>query len=436
MLKRRDFLKTTVGATAAALLAGSPHVARAARAADQDLSFSSPGIELTISPTAPEFLSLNIDGLGKGRRGPSAIDTSRPGVGLKASSSRTSGALRVEYRPQWVDDSVLPPWTFEVTDRRVVATSQWSAAAEPVPMTFRFNLNQVHSTVLGLFQHDGLLATPALLHFPGQGSMRLTADVPGLGLTYASDRPRQTATLSLPGATCAHQRVIYTFDVTAIHPELHGIAGDPRFDAFRRNWLDALQLNPGLQALANNTASDTCAFCYYEYADIAALTPPLAPGLTAIDIVKQTLERVLAGGQAYGLPGLTNFLITASSDTYPSMLIAAADCVRAGGNDAWLAANYEGIPRLGGIDAGHRQEWRRPHQIRIQRQLRQLARADFPFQAVELVGHHRLRLRRRLQQCARLSRLSQLGHDGARARQGRRCGALLCRRGQAPRHFL
>ena len=343
MLKRRDFLKTTVGATAAALLAGSPHVARAARAADQDLSFSSPGIELTISPTAPEFLSLNIDGLGKGRRGPSAIDTSRPGVGLKASSSRTSGALRVEYRPQWVDDSVLPPWTFEVTDRRVVATSQWSAAAEPVPMTFRFNLNQVHSTVLGLFQHDGLLATPALLHFPGQGSMRLTADVPGLGLTYASDRPRQTATLSLPGATCAHQRVIYTFDVTAIHPELHGIAGDPRFDAFRRNWLDALQLNPGLQALANNTASDTCAFCYYEYADIAALTPPLAPGLTAIDIVKQTLERVPAGGQAYGLPGLTNFLITASSDTYPSMLIAAADCVRAGGNDAWLAANYEGF---------------------------------------------------------------------------------------------
>jgi len=31
-----------------------------------------------------------------------------------------------------------------------------------------------------------------------------------------------------------------------------GIAGDPRFDAFRRNWLNALQLNPELQALANN----------------------------------------------------------------------------------------------------------------------------------------------------------------------------------------
>ena len=89
--------------------------------------------------------------------------------------------------------------------------------------------------------------------------------------------------------------------MTAIHPDVPGIAGDPRFDAFRRNWLNALQLNPELQALANNTASDSCAFCYYEFADIAALTPPLAPGLTALDVVRQTLDRMLAGGFAYGM---------------------------------------------------------------------------------------------------------------------------------------
>ena len=157
-----------------------------------------------------------------------------------------------------------------------------------------------------------------------------------------SNRPQQTAMLSLPGATFEHKRVVYTLDVTAIYPEVPGIAATPRFDAFRRNWLDALQLNPSLQALANNTASDSCAFCYYEFADIAALTPPLADGLTALDVVRQTLDRMLAGGFAYGLPAVPDHP-AATSDTYPSMLIAAADCVREGKSDAWLHANYEGM---------------------------------------------------------------------------------------------
>ena len=34
-----------------------------------------------------------------------------------------------------------------------------------------------------------------------------------------------------------------------------------------------------------------------------------------------------------------------SSDTFPSMLIAAADCVQGGKSDAWLAANYSGLKK-------------------------------------------------------------------------------------------
>jgi hypothetical protein len=209
-------------------------------------------------------------------------------------------------------------------------------------MDFRFDLNQVHSTVLGLFGKSNLLALPALMHFPGQGSVRITANVRDLGLSYQSDRPKQIAALSLPGANFEHKRIVYTLEVTAIHPGVPGIADDPRFDAFRRNWLNALQLNPSLQALANNTASDSCAFCYYEFADIAALTPPLAEGLTALDVVRQTLDRMLAGGFAYGLSAVPD-RPTATSDTFPAMVIAAANCVRQGVSDNWLAANYDGI---------------------------------------------------------------------------------------------
>ena len=341
MLKRRVFLKVTGVATAAALVYRHPILAEIA-GEDVDLHFASDSMELQLSATAPEFLSFNVDGLGKGRRGANIIGANRADAGYKASTSIADGVHRVAYRSTLAAEASPPAWTFEFSGSRIVLRSEWSADVEPAPMVFPFNLNQVHSTVLGVYRRNNLLAIPALMHFPGQGSVRLTASTPDIGLTYASDRPHSTARLSLPGANFEHQRVVYTLDVTAIYPDVPGIAGDPPFDAFRRNWLNALQLNPSLQALANNTASDSCAFCYYEFADIAALTPPLVQGLTALDIVRQTLDRMLAGGFAYGLPVVPDHPTT-SSDTFPSMVIAAANCVREGHSDAWLAANYHGI---------------------------------------------------------------------------------------------
>jgi len=306
------------------------------------LHYASGSMELQLSATAPEFLSLNVDGLGKSKRGASIVAANRGDGGYTASASMYGGVRRVVYRSTLAGAGSLPSWTFGFSGNRIVLTSLWSAQFEPPPMVFPFDLKQVHSTVLGLFRQGNLLATPVLMHFPCQGSMRFTSSVSDLGLTYESSRPRQTAMLSLPGATFEHQRVVYTLEVTALYPDVPGIAGDARFDPFRRDWLNVLQLNPSLQALANNTASDTCAFCYYEYADIAALTPPLAEGLTALDLVRQTLDRMLADGFAYGMPQAPS-RPCATSDYYPSMVIAAANCVRAGGNDAWLAANYEGI---------------------------------------------------------------------------------------------
>ena len=342
MLKRRDFLKTIGGTTAAAIISRRSFAAQSAGAPSDNFHFSSDSIEAQLSPTAPEFLSLAIDGLGKGRRGANIVDTTAGASGFKASTFNSGGVFRVEYRSDIADKDARPAWTFEFSGNRMIFQSEWSASAEPVPAIFRFSLPQVHSTVLGLFKRDNLLATPAVMHFPGQGSVRITANVPDLDLTYESTRGMPVATLMLPGATFAHKQVVYTLEVTAIYPDVEGISNDPRFDAFRRNWLNILQLNPSISALANNTASTSCAFCYYEYGDIGALTPPLASGLAALNIVRQTLDRILAGGIAYGLPAPGNFP-TASADTYPSMLIAAADCVRAGQSDTWLAANYGGI---------------------------------------------------------------------------------------------
>jgi hypothetical protein len=306
---------------------------------DDALRYMSGSIETQLSPVAPRFVSLNIDGLGKGRRGPNILGIPPEQGGYSASRFSSGGIQRVEYRSTAASDSP-PVWTFAFSGSRMILTSEWSAAAAPPPLLFPFDLAHVHSTVLGLFREDKLLALPVLMHFPGQGSMRVTADVPGLGLKYDSN----PAALTLPAATAEHPRIRYTFDVTALYPVVPGIGDDVRFDAFRRNWLNALQLNPSFPSLANNTGSDTCAFCYYEFADIAALTPPFADGLTALDVVRQTLDRVLTGGSAYGLPPRPwSEYHSPFSDTFPALLIAAANVVREGRSDAWLAANYAGI---------------------------------------------------------------------------------------------
>ncbi len=342
MLKRRSFLKAAGAATATALVSHRALVAQIAGDIDASLHFASDSMEVQLSAIAPEFLALNVDGLGKGKRGTNIVNAKGIGGGYKATSLNPGAVRRVEYRTTLAGESSPPSWTFELSGSRITLISEWSADFEPAPMFFRFELNQVHSTVLGLFRKLNLLAAPALMHFPGQGSMRLSASVPDVGITYTSDRAHSVASLSLPGATFENKRIVYTLEVTAIYPDVAGIAGDSRFDGFRRNWLNALQLNPSLQALANNTASDSCAFCYYEFADIAALAPPLAQGLSALDVVRQTLDRMLAGGFAYGMPIAPDHP-TATSDTYPSMLIAAANCIREGRSDAWLAANYHGI---------------------------------------------------------------------------------------------
>ena len=353
MRMRRDFLKA-VGATAAiALIHPRQAGAGIIGGSDPKIPFSSDHLELAVSSIAPEFLSLNVDGLGKERRGANILGSSKSKGGYKASVSGSQGARRVEYRPAGAPHESLPAWIFEFSGSRMVLTSNWSKKFAPSPFVFHFDLKQVHSTVLGFFRPDKRLAIPAVMHFPGQGSLRLTSSIPDAGLTYTSSRSEgylshfdETAKLLLPAASAEHPRVVYTLEAAAIYPRLPGIEGDERFDPFRRNWLNILQLDPSFPALSNSTASDTCGFCYYEYADIASLTPPLAEGLNALDVVRQTLDRILAAGKAYGMRGYRvnpKAQRSVSADTYPSMIIAAASCVRSGNTDDWLRKNYTGI---------------------------------------------------------------------------------------------
>ena len=217
---------------------------------------------------------------------------------------------------------------------------------------FNFDPERGHVTLLGLMGEAGSVRLPAVLSFPNQGVLRITGmPLAALGYDAARGDPDEAnfVTVTFPPATVDQPRLEYRFEVTAIYPSLRGIDGDRRFDGFRRNWLNIIQLSPRFRALANNSTSDTAALCYYEYADIARHTPPLADGLTALELVRQSLDRVLAGMPTYGMPGYitvdggrTNYP-QATLDTYPAMLIAAREYVAGSDNRPWLAANYAGL---------------------------------------------------------------------------------------------
>jgi len=73
---------------------------------------------------------------------------------------------------------------------------------------------------------------------------------------------------------------------------------------------------------------------------MAAPTPPLAPGLSALDLIRESLDRYFEGMKAYGLAGAQHDVPYDFLDSYPSLLIAASDYVQGSKDQAWLQKNY------------------------------------------------------------------------------------------------
>ncbi|MDE3066703.1 MAG: family 20 glycosylhydrolase [Verrucomicrobiota bacterium] len=322
------------------------------------VNLTTPYLHARISLNYPEFEGLSVDSLGQERF--PLVMTGAPSEPWRPVRATRHGN-RVEYRGRGVAPSAPPRWTIEARTNEIWLVSHWSAADPPEPLEFEADNSICHVTLLGLMgtnganrlpvgvtqwnsahpDTNGSIQLPVIMHFPDQGTFRITAepaDVKSLGYVAATYQTK-VIQITFPAATREDPVVEYRWKVVSIHPKIPGIAEDERFAGFRRDWLNIFQLSPHWGMLANHVSSDTCAFCYYEYADIAEHTPPLAEGLTALDMVRQTLDRIIAGANAYGMPGHGAFPDYAA-DTLPSLLIAAEDYVQGSKDDHWLAANY------------------------------------------------------------------------------------------------
>jgi len=297
-------------------------------------------IDAAVSEDYPGFTGLSVDSLG-------GKHFSMVPMAAPAEPGRPVQAIRhgdrVEYRDPGAGPSESPGWAIEIKRGEIRLESHWSADDPPKPLVLKADTSVSHVTLLGWVGTNGSIQLPALMHFPDQGSFLISANHERADpLGYSATR--KEVSITFPAATREIPALTYRLRVTAIHPKIPGLAADARCDGFRRDWLNIFQINPQRRMLSNNAGSDTCGFCYYEYADIAQATPPLAGGLTAMDMVRQTLDQIIGGVKACGMPGYTRGhedRPECSADTLPSFLIAAEDYVAGSRDEGWLTTNYD-----------------------------------------------------------------------------------------------
>ncbi len=324
----------------------------AANPPDNTLQYQSAFMRVELAPDQPALVSLAVDSLGKNKL---SVNPLRPPAKAETIYEVRRVGNAFEYRPSGALPGTPPVWTFDFSARQIHLRSHFANGNPPPPLVLNFDSYLNHATLLGLINDDGSVRLPALLHLPDLGTFRIvSASGAKLALGYDALRHAENPSpskptyqqagdyvkVTFPAASAVMPDIDYNLEVVAIYPGPPELANDARFDGFRRDWLNIFQLNPRLRVLANHASSDPCAFTLYEYSSMAVRTPPLAPGVTALDMLRQTLDRYLSGMKAYGIAGVQHDVPYDFLDSYPSLLIAASDYYQASKDNTWLKNNY------------------------------------------------------------------------------------------------
>ena len=248
-------------------------------------------------------------------------------------------------------------WVFNFDEKKFSITSNYIQDNPSKGIDFRFSKLENHTTLLGVMVSKQKTRLPAVLHLPDMGTFQVVADKPGIIVDYDASRQEGENYISvvLPMATDRQIAVRYTITTTSIYPRFPGVEMK-EFAGFRRNYLNLFQVNPKLQVIANNSCSDPCAFTLFLSSMLALKTPPLVDSLTALDLLRMSVERYLNGMKAYGMYGYNgtwegkDIMVDNSQsvpydylDTYPSLVISACNYIRGSKDIKWAEKYYPEI---------------------------------------------------------------------------------------------
>ncbi len=333
------------------------------------VTFASASQRLTLSKLAPRILDWRVDGFREGRfrkniltpygvapclvgpardlcRPPPSVSYSRKGNVVTYGELPSSDFSRM----QW-SITVLPDgFTLASAETRTRETLALDATDAP-RVRFDFDGLATPTAPLGRLEAPGILRFPVFLAVPDFGAYLVTARasperifwrfVPDPEHRHFSldlgQAPNADGMIVLPPAT-----LVTTLDLrlAEAYPLAQYLKGQERFRGLRRAWMNIFQFRPDIGILSNNVLSQNCIFCLYEYADAALYTPDLPGGLSAMDVVRSSLDAYLDGAWGYGRPS-DGFI-----DSEPSLLIAAWDYYVATGDRAWLSRRIPDLERI------------------------------------------------------------------------------------------
>ncbi len=312
---------------------------------DSAFIYKSPYLSIQLKKDHPAFSFFSTDSLGGGMLSVNTI------LGTDSSGGNVyegrAGRDSIAYFSK-TKRSNIPLWKCRLSSRSFSLQTRWNGSSEDaLPFTITFAQKVNHCTVLGIMEATNAMQFPCVLHFPGMGSFRVYCSDPSVTLLYDADRYTGSpfVKLSFPAADKDHKDIVYRFESAAIYPEGPGIEADKRYDGFRRNFINIFQMNPRIRSLANNSASDACTFTLYLYAEMAQYTPELVKGVTAMDLVRNSLNRYFEGMKGYGQVGYKNVAggwqsEYDSCDAAPSVIMAACSYILHTKDMAWARANY------------------------------------------------------------------------------------------------
>jgi hypothetical protein len=315
--------------------------------------YSTKFYKIQLSDSAPFIRYLSVDALGKSETGKNTIKWQ------KIPSS-------VEYQLNKISDSKVEInevsgkklWSLNFQENNF-SVSSYSTKNEEAGLEFRFDKDQNNTTLLGKMVDKKKTKLPCLLHLPDMGTFIISADKNDLIASYDASRKEGENYISviLPHATPKQISLNYVFNVTSVYPSFPGVEQD-KYAGFRRNYLNLFQVNPRLQVLANNSCSDPCAFTLFLSSMLALKTPPLTDSLTALTLLKMSVEKYLNGMKAYGMYGYNGSWEDKDAgvdnsksqpydylDTYPSLVISACNYIKGSKDVRWAAKYYPEIKK-------------------------------------------------------------------------------------------
>ena len=306
---------------------------------NNNFEYCSKFYKIKLSPLFPFIQYLSIDSLGKNKLSKNPILGSAPGA-IEFELRRIT-ANKVEFYLKSGNCSD-PSWVFEFTPKQIMLKSNNTGVNDEQGLNFNINKNLNHATLLGLMKGEKKTMLPAILHFPDLGSFKVLSSNPQAIVDYEARRDvaQPYISISFPCATKDQHSVKYSFEVTAIYADFPGVE-HPKYDGYRRNYINIFQVNPQVQGLANNSCSDAAVMTLYWPSIMALNTPKLIGTLTALDLLKMSLDRYINGLKTYGMVGYSAGGYAYSSlDSFPSLVISSCNYIIGSKDWKWADKNY------------------------------------------------------------------------------------------------